>query len=1313
MRDVLRNQNWIALLAVCALPAMGAGCSAQFNNPLDLSGFNRLRYDPTIDAAAGVVTADGTDVKAVTLRVLDPKTGEPIAGLELKIAATGSGNSITQPAATNANGETTAYLRSTRAEEKAITIEEPVGFESMETEATFVAGPADLANSTITGTGPVVADDSATSTITATIRDANFNPIEGSDVEIAVSGTGNTPVSTVGVPVLCGTTNSAGQAVCTVRSTRAEIKNLRLAQLDNAAFDKMGGSVTFVAGAPSDLNSDIEGTSPVFADNTSSSTITITLQDAFTNVVPGITPVFAATGTGNTLGSCSVSDVQGVSVCTLRSSVAELKDLSITSPIALTPAPAAQVSFIPEQPSWIGTAFEFEKWGLGGNPASGRQSGAFFQPQSVGYFASDDEIVVIEATGARLSRLSHLAADFLGWMGLINVMPLGGDPGCDAAAPGTVTPGWCVDGEARQETGAGAGLGELRQARGSYLASDGMMYVADSVNNRVLRYDVDTGTFQGWIGIVSAVPGGGATGCGTKIAGDFTGSYLGAGQGGWCIGGTAQTSAATGAGFNSPHGVFVDESAVPPLLYVADQLNHRISRYELLGTDDVNYVGSMGHQSGGFTGAFVDPAGGFLSNGFAVGGMNGPKDVAVYPPFIYVADSGNHRINKYFTSGVFAGWIGRIGGTSPFVGVGHAGCSGAGGGAPTPGWCAGGESQAGTGNGAFNDPVSVDVDVAGSALFVADAGNHRVMRYEITHDTIDPGLADATFTGWSGRVLTSPTGGAAGCAGRAVGLSTPGWCLGGTSGLGSGDGMFSKPSDLKYTPGGYLIVAETDNHRLSRLNAANGLFDGWSGMSLVGKQNWNPSLLPAASSPGITDGTFSVPRGTWVDSSLNLYVVDTGNHRIKRFNARTGQFTGWIGQVGANRPTGGAAGCTTVATGGVSFTPGWCMGGSSTTALGDGALMNPTGITGDNGTAGPQTPPPPPFLYVTDTGHHRIVKYNALTGLPVGWTGKVGSVPGQNPTGSNLPAPAPANCVAVSLNVSTDGWCTGGVSQAGSGGMGDFNNPRGIAYAADHIYVADSNNSRIYKIQAHTGFTVGWLGRVFSSTVPNNIQTGGPCNNGLVAGTFTPGWCKGGATQAGTDGALGAHGLSNPSGLAISGNFLYVADTGNHRVTRYDISAGGNVVTYGGWIGRVNGVGTCPAAVGGNFTPDWCMSGTAQLGAAGDGSMTSPAEVTATATHLFVADTGNHRVSKYAIAGGAFVGWQGRIATAAGLGGGAGCAVAADGDPTPAWCTGGTSGSGIFDGMLNAPISVHVESGGAYLYVGDSPNHRVMRFPTP
>ena len=653
--------------------------------------------------------------------------------------------------------------------------------------------------------------------------------------------------------------------------------------------------------------------------------------------------------------------------------------------------------------------------------------------------------------------------------------------------------------------------------------------------------------------------------------------------------------------------------------------------------------------------------GGTSKSGNTTGAFSSPRGLQLVGSNLYVADSGNHRIQRVnlsaspLVSG--SGWIGRIA-VKPTAG--DAGCSTAAVSAFTPGWCLGGSANSSTGNGHFNTPYRVVGD--STYLYVADYSNQRIQRF---------GTTVPTFSGWVGRILTSPTGGDAGCAGAPINGVTPGWCSGGTATWGFSPGMRFNSQGLELI-GGELYVSDSSNNRVEMLDRTNGQHLGSLGAKANAAASWSVSVTNPHTG-AYDDKSFFTPAGLTVSGS-SLYAADASNHRIKKMNVTSGAFEGWLGAV-AMPATGGTGNCTATAAG---VTPtGWCTGGNTRSGTGNGNLNAPQDVFEASGN-----------LYVADGTNHRISRYTASTGAFTGWVGYVSTAPSGGAVG----------CAGLAANNITPGWCTGGASKTGTVG-GAFNTPSKITSDGTFLYVADRSNNRIVRYNMSSGAFSGWIGRIGTS------PTGGDAGcAGAAVGAFTPGWCTGGIAASGT-----ANGnLSGPRGLIFDSGYLYVGDTSNNRISRYSSSNG----AFSGWIGRIgtsptSGAVGCAGAVVGTFTPGWCLGGTASSGT-GNGQLSAPVGVWTNGTSLYVADSTNSRVSRYSVASGAFSGWMGNISTSP-TGGDAGCAGAAVSTLTPGWCTGGTAKAGMDIGMLDVPQAVTGE--GLYIYVSDLNNARVMRMP--
>jgi uncharacterized protein (TIGR03663 family) len=170
-------------------------------------------------------------------------------------------------------------------------------------------------------------------------------------------------------------------------------------------------------------------------------------------------------------------------------------------------------------------------------------------------------------------------------------------------------------------------------------------------------------------------------------------------------------------------------------------------------------------------------------------------------------------------------------------------------------------------------------------------------------------------------------------------------------------------------------------------------------------------------------------------------------------------------------------------------------------------------------------------------------------------------------------------------------------------GPAQFAEPRGVAVdPSGNLYVADSKNSRIEVLDANGNFL-----RAFGALGEGPGQLKEPC--GVAVGptgqVFVADTWNHRVAVFGPDGAwIGAwkdpdRGFFGPRGVVFSGGSLFVSDTGNKRIVRFDAATGA-------------------------VTGQWGSAGS------GDGQFVEPVGLAADpAGRIYVADTGNHRVQVF------------------------------------------------------------------------------------
>ena len=472
---------------------------------------------------------------------------------------------------------------------------------------------------------------------------------------------------------------------------------------------------------------------------------------------------------------------------------------------------------------------------------------------------------------------------------------------------------------------------------------------------------------------------------------------------------------------------------------------------------------------------------------------------------VYVADSGNNRVRRIDPSGTI----------TTLAGTGEEGFRGDGGPAT--------EAQ-------FDGPTGVAVDSLGN-VYVADSGNGRVRKIDasgtITTLVGGPGRWDARIAQYWSAESTSDQPSEL----RAVAV-------------GGNGAVYVASSDAVYLvghPRPPTGVTPAAGEMTGEVNLPEGT--AWVQRPLI-------EILAGTEAEGFAgDGgparmaSFSDPRGVATDGVGNVYVADTGNHRVRRIDKLTGKITtlagkgenGFAGDGGQaqqaqfNSPTDvavDAAGNVYVADSGNRRVRKIDPSGTITTFAGTGTWDDfEYGSSYQGGDGGPATSAefyyphslaidPSGNIYVSDYASSRIRKISAH--------GEITTLAGSGSIGvhySESTNPTPSNSSAYGYG--------------GDGGPADQSmlySPVGVAAdRSGNLYIADTLNHRVRRVDS-------------SGTITTFVGTG---DSGFV----------------GDDGPAAQARLHGPVDVAVD-NFdnVYVSDWENRRVRKIDSSE--TITTY-------------------------------------------------------------------------------------------------------------------------------------------------------
>ena len=290
---------------------------------------------------------------------------------------------------------------------------------------------------------------------------------------------------------------------------------------------------------------------------------------------------------------------------------------------------------------------------------------------------------------------------------------------------------------------------------------------------------------------------------------------------------------------NAPMDMYIDPSGN---IYVCDEGNNRIQKFAAGSTSGTNGVTVAGGNGAGS----------------AANQLNDPRGLYVNAAGdIYVADSHNHRIQKFAS-----------GSTSATNAVTVAGGNGSGSAANK-----------------LSYPQDVYLDQSGN-IYVVDGNNYRVQEFPagsnsstsattVAGGTPGPGLDELSqptsllidnsnnlyVLDQSGeRVVMFPPGSSAG---------TFGTVIAGNNGGGIAANQFFVPKGIFFDGTGNLYVADQGNNRIQKFPP--------------GSTSTTNGVTIHATIVGSAPGQFNSPSAIYIDASGNLYEADQGNGRIQEF----------------------------------------------------------------------------------------------------------------------------------------------------------------------------------------------------------------------------------------------------------------------------------------------------------------------------------------------------------------------------------------------------------------------------------------------
>jgi uncharacterized protein (TIGR03437 family) len=504
-----------------------------------------------------------------------------------------------------------------------------------------------------------------------------------------------------------------------------------------------------------------------------------------------------------------------------------------------------------------------------------------------------------------------------------------------------------------------------------------------------------------------------------------------------------------------------------------------------------------------------------------------------------------------------------------------------------------------------------------------------------------------------------------------------------------------------------LYVSDTGNNRVLAWRDATGFQNGAPADLVIGQRDFNTTL---EAGPGTTLSTgLRSPTGLAVDGQGNVYVADSGNNRILRYPRPFQQADAFklpnmvIGQANTNQNIPNNTNTPTAAVNARGLA----------LSFGQGRTFRTSMVFDANGN-----------LWVSDSGNNRVLRY-PLAALQSGANypaadQAVGQTSLTTVTAQVSSDPRNKNALVSPNGLAFDNqgrlYVTDGLGRVsvftrpvtGAGAdriMGVFigvqgqparpdvneqtlgrvdsgrlSPPEGVFFAAGTPYVLDSPSNRIVRFDP------------YESWAPESTSFSPPGRNAFGQVDLTSFRPNRGLSEPSNVG------FSNPIAAAVFNNELFVSDAGNNRVMVFTLQAG-NLGTATRVLGQGEFAQSAPNYIDGREM--FMFGGFTQVGSAqaNDGggvvvdSRSNP-------PRLYIADSFNHRILGF------------RDARTVRAGDRADIVIGQSDFGRSLINNPANDANQLTENGLFVPVGLAVDGGGN-LYVADSANGRVLRYPDP